>query len=78
MKKSIILKEQINPKDSLRIKVKSGDKDERGKHLKEIKVRAENDVFHRIDIDRSGEKTKVIQKVWKNNKLVHEHDKSQK
>ncbi|MFQ5976368.1 MAG: hypothetical protein ACE5J5_08650 [Candidatus Hydrothermarchaeales archaeon] len=59
----------------MKIRLKSGNKDERGKPLTEVKTTIKNNVQNRIDVDRSNERTKVTHKTYKNGKLIHEDDK---
>jgi len=73
----------ITVSEGLRLRKKSGEKDQRGKPIQEIKTKVEGDLEVTYTIDRSERlkgkpKTKVLQEVWKKGKLVHKHDKTKR
>lgn len=77
----VCVTDTITASEGLRLRKRSGEKDQRGKPIKEVKTRVEGDLEVTYSIDRSERlkgipKTKVLQEVWKKGKLVHKHDKT--
>jgi phage FluMu protein Com len=66
----------VIPSPILGLKTKSAEKDERGKPIKEDRVRVERNIQNRITVDRSKRlkgipETNVIHEVIKNGKTIH-------
>lgn len=72
------LNETIDVSDKLKGSLKSQEKNDDGKPIKEIKMNVEKNVEKIIHTDRSNEKTQTLQIVMVNNSLRHFHDKTGK
>jgi len=72
------LNETIDVSDKLKGSLKSEEKNNDGRPIKEIKMNVEKNVEKIIHTDRSNEKTQTLQIVMVNKSLRHFHDKTGK